>query len=315
MGELRCVDGSVLSVTAIACRDRAGQPFEITLNLARDSEHFAAVGQRCGHQLALLADRVSGARLDPGQAAAWPDPDDRFPSPPAAASREAEADSHPEAGVTGHPGGYLPGEAEYFALRSRDRADLPGTGELRCLLRSSAVWVGDCSGTGPHEAADFRGVHGPPELAGQPGQHRGPQGYHVPPGQHVRPGQVLPGQRWPAVRDSEAGRGHWRLSRRAVIEAWGGGGIGVRAVLTSAELVAFLDTVLTEPELSAPAGPEFAMSSSGRKPGGRTSPYWRQRGRMPDAIARTRLPALRAQARGGAVAISDSQARRGDVRR
>src|SRR5580700_2389823 len=118
MGELRCVDGSVLSVTAAACRDRAGRPFEITLNLARDDVPFASVGQRCGHLLALLADRVCGARVDPGQAAEWPDPDDRFPAPaqPPEAGRAPQAQSH--------PGSYLPGEHEYFALRSRDRTDL-----------------------------------------------------------------------------------------------------------------------------------------------------------------------------------------------
>ena len=157
MGELRCVDGSVLSVTAVPCRDRTGQPFEITLSLARDSVPFASVGQRCGHQLAQLAGQLTDARLDPEQAAAWPDPDDRFPRAAGAAS--------PAAGP-GQLGSYLPGETEYFALRSRDRADLPGTGELRCVLRSSAVWVGDCAGTGTHGAADPHGL---------PGQYPWPQ--------------------------------------------------------------------------------------------------------------------------------------------
>ena len=46
----------------------------------------------------------------------------------------------------------------------------------------------------------------------------------------------------------------WCLTRRAVIEAWGSDGIGVRAVLTSAELVTFLDTVLREPGGAAVAG-------------------------------------------------------------
>jgi hypothetical protein len=272
MGELRCVDGSVLSVSAVACRDRAGRPFEITLNLARDSVPFASVGQRCGHLLALLADRVTGARTDPGQAAAWPDPDDRFPAPPQPASP--------------HQDRYLPGEAEYFALRSRDRTDLPGNGELRCVLRSSAVWTGECAG------------------AGTPGQH---PGHHVVPGQHRTPGRA-----WPVVREPAADRGQWRLSRRAVIEAWGADGTGVRAVLTSAELVAFLDTVLQEPEFAAQTGAELVSSQSAGQSGG-TTPYWRQRGRVPDANARTRLPALRAQARGSALAAGDPQARRGDV--
>jgi hypothetical protein len=38
------------------------------------------------------------------------------------------------------------------------------------------------------------------------------------------------------------GRGRWRLAQRAVVEAWGDAGIGVRAVLTSGELAAFLQS-------------------------------------------------------------------------
>lgn len=257
MRALRCVDGSVLSVEAVECRDRVGQPYEVTLRLARDSVPFAAVGQRCGYQLSQLADRVSQARVDPGLAVQWPDPDDRFPA---------------------HPAGSMPGDHEYFALRSRDRADPPGNGELRCVLRSSAVWVGESAGTGHH----------------------------------------APG------RPSAGGHGCWRLTRRAVIEAWGTAGIGVRAVLTSGELVAFLDTVLDEPDgVSAagrpdariPAGDGLVDQSAGRQPGGVATPLWRQRGRVPDGIARSRLPAIRAQARGGAVASGDSPSRWGDVRR
>jgi hypothetical protein len=214
MGELRCVDGSVLSVEAVTCRDKVGRPYEITLNLARDSIPFAAVGQRCGYQLSRLAERVSAARLDPAQAAAWPDPDDRFPAPLPAVADQVPASDGPEPGhASGPPAGsaragrgssgrradYLPGDHEYFALRSRDRGDPPGPGELRCVLRSSAVWLGDCAGVGHH--------------------HRSP-------------------------RLAATGHGGWRLTRRAVIEAWGSGGLGVRAVLTSAELVAFLNTVV-----------------------------------------------------------------------
>ncbi len=70
MGALRCVDGSVLWVEPVSCRDKAGQPYEITLNLARDSVPFAAVGQRCGHQLSELAERINAAREDPEQTAA-----------------------------------------------------------------------------------------------------------------------------------------------------------------------------------------------------------------------------------------------------
>src|SRR5215467_12839942 len=150
MGELRCVDGSVLSVEPVSCHDRAGRPYEITLSLSRDSVPFAAIGQRCGYQLAQLAERVSAARRDPAQAAAWPDPDDRFPVPGIGESAGAGADRAMSPDL---PGGTasaanVSGDHEIFALRSRDRVDPPGSGELRCVLRSSAVWLGECAGIG-----------------------------------------------------------------------------------------------------------------------------------------------------------------------
>jgi len=276
MGELRCVDGSVLSVQAVACRDSVGRPYEITLSLVRNSQPFAAVGQRCGHQLAQLAERVSLARDDPEQAAVWPDPDDRFPAP----------------GSSAGPG-CLSGDHEYFALRSRDRDDLPGTGELRCVLRSRADWMGECTGTG----------------------HR------------------IPGQHRPARRRSPHpaadGHGGWRLSRRAVIEAWGSGGVGVRCVLTSGELVAFLGTVLGEAASADPAADARAAEvltgsareagalegqATGRRPAGRTMPLRRQQERVPDGIAWPCLPAVRAKARSQAGTAGDTAPRRGDVR-
>jgi hypothetical protein len=241
MGELRCVDGTVLTVVAVACHDRTGAPYEITLDLRRGRRPFASVGERCGFRLAQLAASVTAAREDPEQASAWPDPDDRFPEPRPWPSpgrfpeprpwpspgrfaeprpwpspgRFPEPGPSPEPGLFPEPGGrsgelgaigvwgvprnycalagFRPSEREYFSLRSRDRGDLPGNGEFRCVLRDSAEWLGGRS----------------PGGGGQPGG--------------------------------------WRLTRRAVIEAWGADGIGLRAVLTSAELVTFLDTVLKEP--------------------------------------------------------------------
>src|SRR5262249_3700274 len=154
----------------------------ITLDLWRGRQRFASVGERCGFRLARLAAGVAAARDDPAQAAAWPDPADRFPEPD---TRASDAARPPEQA-------FRPGEREYFALRSRERADRPGSGELRCVLRDSAQW---------------RGGRGP--AAPRPGG--------------------------------------WSLTRRAIIEAWGTDGTGLRAVLTSAELVSFLDTVLREP--------------------------------------------------------------------
>ncbi|MFD0685070.1 hypothetical protein [Actinomadura fibrosa] len=172
MRGLRCLDGSDLAVVPVASLDRGGRPFEVTLELRRDGDSFGAVGQRCGHLLADLAVRVAAARADGSpQSAEWPDPDDRFPDPRGGGDAAAR-------------------EPELFAFRYRDRADVASTGELRCTLRTSAMWVG--------------------------------------------------GQR------SAAGR--WRLARRAVVEAWGAGGHGVRAVLTSADLARFLADVLAEAE-------------------------------------------------------------------
>ncbi|MGH3388662.1 MAG: hypothetical protein ACRDOO_07275 [Actinomadura sp.] len=51
-----------------------------------------------------------------------------------------------------------------------------------------------------------------------------------------------------AHRGEEATRGRWRLARRAVIEAWGEGGWGVRAILTSGEFEGFLADLLIEAE-------------------------------------------------------------------
>jgi hypothetical protein len=233
-------------VVAVACHDRAGTPYEITLDLRRGRRPFASVGERCGFRLAQLASSVTAAREDPEQATAWPDPDDRFPEPRPWPSpgRFPEPDARSEGlepiGVWGAPrarcavpgldqageagrAGFRPSEREYFSLRSRDPGDLPGNGEFRCVLRDSAEWLG---GRGPG-------------VVGQPGG--------------------------------------WRLTRRAVIEAWGADGIGLRAVLTSAELVTFLDTVLKEPV----GGQVCARASSGaRVPGkklaGTGRPAWRQ---------------------------------------
>ena len=218
MGELRCVDGSILAVTAVACNDRLGVPYEVTLDLTRGGEPFASVGERCGFRLTRLAVGVTAAREDPAQAAAWPDPDDRFPEP----------------GQPGQPGSagqsvrpeFRPGDREYFSLRSRDPSDLPGTGEFRCVLRDSAEWLGE-----------------------------------------LRLGLCL--------------------TRRAVIEAWGSDGIGLRAVLTSAELVTFLDTVLKEPV----GGQACAWAPAGAHAAGKKLAGTRRR--VPDGSARSRLPALR----------------------
>jgi hypothetical protein len=171
---------------------------------------------------------------------AWPNPDDRFPEP----------------GPPGSPGRvwgpeFRPGEREYFSLRSRERSDLPGSGEFRCVLRDSAEWL---DGQWP---SGGRGRPGAVSL-GHPGA--------VSPG-HA--GAVKPGHP-SAVKTGSGQPGGWSLTRRAVIEAWGTDGIGVRAVLTSAELVTFLDTVLREPggaAVAASASAAAKATTAGITPG------------------------------------------------
>ena len=252
MGALRCVDGSILTVAAVACRDRLGKPYEITLTLARDERQFAAIGERCGFRLARLAALVSAAREDPAQAAAWPDPDDRFPEPECEQGRPPGRAPGRAPGMRGPAVACMPGDREYFSLRARERTDLPGAGELRCWLRSSADWLAEAGSAMK-------------QTGGSAGQAGGPAG--------------------------------WRLSRRAVLEAWGGPGIGLRAVLTSAELVTFLDTVLAEPGGISLAGPAPGSAGAARtQPGASRRSARRERGRVPDGTARTRLPAVRASA-------------------
>lgn len=182
MRTLHCLDGSALTVLPVPSFDRGGAPFEVTLELRRDGAAFGAVGERCGYFLADVAARLAAARADGSpQAARWPDPDDRFPGRDAApdAGWDTGWDAAPDAAAR---------DPELFAFRYRDRGDVMSTGELRCTVRTSSLWVGR--------------------------------------------------------QQSAAGR--WRVARRAVLEAWGAGGRGVRAVLTSTELVRFLDGLLAE---------------------------------------------------------------------
>ncbi|WP_231515377.1 hypothetical protein [Herbidospora cretacea] len=153
----------------MACRDSAGVPYEITLELFRDGVAYGSVGERCGWFLARLARSVAEARECQ---LAWDDPDDRFPG---------EAD-----------------EAELFGFRYRSRAEVVGGGELRCQLRLIPVWV--------------------------------------------------PGR---------GATGRWRLTRRACVEAWGAPGVGLRAVVTSGELLVFLMALVTEAEVRL--GTQYGM--------------------------------------------------------
>ncbi|HVF21058.1 MAG TPA: hypothetical protein VNA14_12575, partial [Mycobacteriales bacterium] len=51
---------------------------------------------------------------------------------------------------------------------------------------------------------------------------------------------------WIAGDGVAGGGGRWQLACRAVLDAWGDAGVGVRAVLTAPELAAFLRALLDE---------------------------------------------------------------------
>jgi hypothetical protein len=70
-----------------------------------------------------------------------------------------------------------------------------------------------------------------------------------------------------AVHDQGRGRGRWRLARRAVIEAWGERGWGVRAILTSGELAAFLTDLLAEAERAGASYRDILDSPSTQRHG------------------------------------------------
>jgi len=186
MAQVRCVDGSVLTVLPVPVLDRDGAPYEVTLRMLRDDVPFGQVGERCGWFLATTAARLRVAREGSGP--------------------EALPASSLEAGLRGWAvdGGvdpdrawdllerYLPRDRELFAFHARDPDDRSEVGELRVWLRVEPSWS-----------------EGP-----------GPRG-------------LVPG-------------GRWQLRHRAVLDAWGSAGQGVRAVLDSAELLALLEDLVRD---------------------------------------------------------------------
>jgi hypothetical protein len=182
MAEVRCVDGSVLSVLPVPVLDREGAPYEVTLRLLHEGELFGEVGERCGFFVATTAARLRAAREG--------DPDG-FPASSLEAGLRAWAQDRGEdadrAWVAFER--YLPRDRELFAFLSRDPDDVTAAGELRVGLRNERSWLA-------------------------------PEDGHV--------------------------RGRWELRCRAVVDAWGASGTGVRAVLDSAGLLAFLERLVTE---------------------------------------------------------------------
>ena len=230
MGELRCVDGSILSVAAVACRDRAGRAYEITLELSRDSSPV----------------RVGGRALRPPAGAGWPTgsgPRAAIPSRPRVARSRRPVPRRRAAPTIS------PATTSSSRCARGPAVTRPGSGELRCTLRSSADWIGECAGLGGPQVPRQRAWPGPraAAAAGAPDARLGRAGPHPARLARVRPGRSRPRRR--VLAADPAGRGG----------SVGRDGIGLRAVLTSAELVRFLDTVLTGPDgcvlaESAPVG-------------------------------------------------------------
>ena len=182
MAELRCVDGSVLSVLPVPCLGRDGVPYEVTLRLLRDGEPLGEVGERCGFFLATTAARLREVRAR--------DPEGFPTSGLEAGLRAWAADGglDPEAAWS-ELRRYLPRDREVFAFLARDPDDVSTAGELRVVLREERSWQ---------------------------------------------------------APDRDGDRGRWRLRCLAAVEAWGADGVGVRAVLGSAQLLAFLEQLLDD---------------------------------------------------------------------
>ena len=175
MAELRCADGSMLTVRPVPVSGRDGAPYEVTLELLRDGVKFGDVGERCGYFLAATTARLRAALPD------FP------PSSLEAGVRSWAVDERIEPNVAWmdlqH---YLPRDRELFCFRSRDPDDLATAGELRVTLEDQRTWL--------------------------------------------------------PARDGVAG--HWRIDCCAVVRAWGNNGVGVRAVLSSGELLSFLEALV-----------------------------------------------------------------------
>lgn len=138
MAELRCVDGSVLSVLPVPCLGRDGVPYEVTLRLERDGEPVGAVGERCGFFLAQTAARLRAA--------------EDFPASGLEVGLRAWAQDHdhdPDEAWAGFAR-YVPRDRELLAFRARDPDDVSAAGELRVVLREERTWEkpGDERGRG-----------------------------------------------------------------------------------------------------------------------------------------------------------------------
>lgn len=133
MADLRCIDGSVLSVLPEPCLGRDGVPYEVTLRLVRDGRQVGAVGERCGFFVAQTAARLRAAGPE------------AFPHSGLEAGLRAWADDHEQDADQAWSSfaRYLPRDREVLAFRCRDPDDVSVAGELRVVLRDERTWETD----------------------------------------------------------------------------------------------------------------------------------------------------------------------------
>lgn len=174
MADVRCVDGTVLTVRPVPVLDRDGVPYEVTLRLLRDGVPLGEVGERCGYFLAATAARMRAARTA----------GEEYPASSVEAGLRAWAVDEgrdPDA-LWADLQRYLPRDRELFCFRARDPDDLASVGELRATLDTQRTWTA----------------------------------------------------------------GGWQERCLVSLRAWGEGAQGVRAVLDSDELLAFLEALVQD---------------------------------------------------------------------
>lgn len=148
MSEVRCVDGSVLSILTVPKRDRGGVAYEVTLRLLLDGAPFGEIGECSGWRLAHTAERLRAASAQHGP--------DAFPVTDVDVLPGVAVLLGPGLVSRGHDGRatdgraqlrrLLPRDDELLCLRSRDPDDGDGDGQLRLWLRHDRTWLPGADG-------------------------------------------------------------------------------------------------------------------------------------------------------------------------
>ena len=134
MAEVRCADGSVLTVRPVPVAGRDGTPYEVTLELLRDGLLFGEVGERCGYFLAATTARLRSVGIESPSG---------FPASSVEAGVRSWAldDGRDPDHAWATLQHYLPRDRELFCFRSRDPDDLGSSGELRVTLEEERSWL------------------------------------------------------------------------------------------------------------------------------------------------------------------------------